>query len=325
MRGPSLADSFLRQGSYRAAVAAFTKELSKNPDAPASHVGLGRALARVGRCGEALDHFWPYVDSKPFGEEAALAASVCSSRLGLYVDALMFDRLGLDLDAENVRLLTQYALDLDTVGDMVMRDDALERLLLAKPDRDASGYARAVIALRRGDIDTLDEVLTTRTGEDTARAERIRLEAQSWLDLGDPQEAITVAGPLKLRQMGVQIREIRAEAYRRLGEAERALEMMEGRNGKHLNGGDDDAFRARVAVDLGDLATAAERLADHRSTSDPELLASLWYVARAKGDQAAMTTYAARYHEVESSSLRTLEQLIPLHGGAVGVPSPGPR
>lgn len=312
-RVPKMGDMWMKEGNYRAAAAAFAKELKTNPDAIAAHVGLGRAFARAGRCPEALEHLWPYVDTRPFGDEAALAASTCSDRLGLHEDALYFDELAVSYDPDNVRALSQYALDLDRAGEWGRRDAVLDQLLVVKPDRDASSYARAVIALRRGDMDELDAVMWSWTGEDNSvKGEKLRLAAQSWLDIDDPYQALEILRSLKLKQRGVHIRDLRAEALRRLGDPDGAWAVVDGKMARHTSGADVDAVRARILVDQGDIAGARERLREYDESDDPDVLASFWYLAQATGDQAGAARYARQYRMVQVSPLRTLGQLIEL-------------
>lgn len=308
----AVGNSFLRQGKYRAAASAFRRVLDEHPDASPASVGLGRALARLGRCSDALDELWPQVDSPAFNAEAALAAAACSARLGLADDALYFDRLGVGMNDENGRLLTQYVLDLDTAGLLAERDAALDLLLVANPDRDATAYARAVIALRRGDLDTLDEVIFQWDSDGTNRSERQRLLIQSWLDLDDPAEADRLVRGIRLGDRGVHVRQLRAEALRRLGQADAALAVLDSQVASRAQATDIDAIRARIHADLGRLDDARATLGEYDQTDDPDVLASFWYLAHREGDAPAMARYADAYAKVETSPLRTLAHLLPV-------------
>lgn len=321
-RSPGMADGFLSSGNFRAAAAAFERELKSNPTSPATHIGLARAYARIGRCPEALDHFWPYVDSRPFGDEAALAAAVCSGRLGLLEDALYFDQIAVARDRTNARALTNYALDLDLAGRLWERDEVLDELYLSKPDRDASLYARAVIALRHGDLDEFDLLMATWPVDSDTRVSRVRLLAQSWLDSDLPEQAVAEIEKLKVFTRGIAAREIRAEALRRMGELTDAKDGLESRLTRRAHGADIDAVRARVSVDTGDLADAQALLDEYDRSDEPEVLASLWYLARSRGQDELMARYAEEYEAVRQSPHRVLEKLVPVPERFGAAPAP---
>lgn len=306
-----MGESFLKQGNFRAAASAFRDELKKNPDAVAAHVGLGKALARMGRCTEGLAELWPHVGTKPFGDEAAILASVCSGRLGLLDDALYFARIGAEWDPDNPRALTQYALTLADMGDLYAADQIIGRLEVLPGPKDASLYAKAVLALRSGDIDAFDQIAWFWPADRASQRDLARLEAQSWLDVGNPIEVVNSIRQIKRMQRGRFSTWLRAEAVRRLGDPEDALDLLDTRNAKLAEGSESDSVRARVLVDLGDLEGAAALLDQYASDIDPEVTASAWYLARARGDRAAMADYARLHRTEESSPRRKLRSLIP--------------
>jgi thioredoxin-like negative regulator of GroEL len=303
---------FLKKGGNKAAAGAFRKQLDKNPDAAAAHVGLGKALTRMGRCEEALLHLWPYVGTLPFGGDAALAASTCSGRIGLLGDAVYFDHLAVELSPESARALTSLALDTAAIGDTAASADALEELLFLRKDRDASAYARANLALRDGDIEAFDEVAALWERDDGAGADLRRLQAQSWLDMDNPRECEAILARLASLRSGNQTRYLRAEAHRRMGYANEAVEFLADRPQSVLEGVDPDSIRVRVAVDRGEYAQAHELLAAYEGLPDPEILASRWYLARAEGRTDALPALEAEYRAVRMSPLRELEHLVPV-------------
>ncbi len=306
-----MGESFLKQGNFRASASAFRDEITKNPDAIAAHVGLGKALARLGRCDEALSELWPYVGTKPFGDEPAILASVCSGRLGLVDDARYFAQIAAEWDPENPRALTQYALALDDAGDHYASDKVLAQLEVLPGPKDASLYAKAVLALRSGDIDTFDQLTFFWQDDRASQRDLSRLEAQSWLDLGNPIEVVASIRQIKRVQRGRFSTWLRAEAVRRLGEPEEALELLNTRQAKLAEGSDSDAVRARVLVDTSDLEGAAALLAPYVGDVDPEIIASEWYLARARGDRTAMRDYATMYRREQSSPIRKLSSVVP--------------
>ena len=305
-------NSFLKQGSNRAAIMAFRKQVAANPELASLHVGLGKALARVGKCDEALREFSPYVGTVPFGGDAALAAATCAGRLGLLDEAVTFDYLAVDLDPTSARALTSLALDLDLLGDTAARDMALEDMLLLRRDRDGSHYARAVIALRHGDLDEFDVIAKIWERDDSTSLDLRRLQALAWLDMDDPVAAIRVLQKIRSLKSGKQVRALRAEAFRRTGFPEEAQLNLADRPQSVLEGIDADSVRIRVLADLGDLQGARALLDDYDALEDADLIASEWYLAWITGDTARQATLAVRYAAVQPSPLRTLEALVPI-------------
>lgn len=302
---------FLRQGSPRAAVASFRKQLEESPDSTALHIGLGKSLARLGRCEEALDHLWPYVGTLPFGAEAALSASTCSSRIGLLDDAVYFDRIAVDLDPTSARALTNLALDLSSAGDEAGAAEALDDLLFLRPERDASNYARAVLALRTGDLDTFDLVIEAWERDDGASLDMRRLQAQAWLDMDNPPAAMAALENVRRMRNGQQVRHLRSEALRRTGYTAEAAGYLQDRPQSVLEGVDSDAVRVRVHVDERDFAAAHAVLDNYDVIDDAELIASAWYLAAAEGRTDALAALQAEYEHVRTSPLRQLSHLEP--------------
>jgi len=310
-RAGGIGESFLKQGNYRAALSAFEQDIAESPDAVAAHVGRGKALARLGRCEESLDELWQWIGTKPFGDEAALLASVCSSRLGLHDDGLFFSAMAAEMDPDNARALTQYALDLATVGDLYTMDRVLGQLVVVRPDRDASLYARAVLALRAGDIDEFDALTFFWPDDRNAQRDLARLEAQAWLDLDDPIQVISSIKQIKRIRRGKTATWLRAEAVRRLDLPDEGLEYLDSRNAGSADTSDADAVRARILADLGDLDAAFALAERYGKDVDPDIVATLWYLNRKRGDAKGMADYAALYEQVRVSPLRDLEQLLP--------------
>lgn len=305
--------SMLKGGHDKAAAGSFRKQLAENPNSVAAHIGLGRALTRQGRCAEALDHFLPYVGTIPFGVEASLAAAVCSRRLGWLEDALWFDYLGTDLDPLHARALTNLALDLDAWGDRAGAEAVIDRLDVSKGERDPGLYARAVLAIRAGDLDEFDILCTFWEGAGRKANEMRVLRALTWLDMDDPQTALAeLERNRTIQKNEAELTEL-SEALRRVGDPDEALHRLDRREMTAEDGVAVASVRARTLVDLGDLAGADEALASWDGAMDADVLSARWYLARARGDAAGMATYAAAYAEVQESPLRALDHLVPLN------------
>lgn len=311
-RQASMADAFLAQGNYRQAIQAYRQEIEADPERVRPHIGLGKALGRLGNCSAALDELWPYVGQRAFGADAAVVASMCSSRLGFEDDALAFARMAAEINPEDPRAVTTLILELDTQGLLEERDNWLGRLQVVRDDRDASQYARAVLAIRRGDIDEFDALAFFWTEDRASRADLARLEAQTWLDLDDPGEVVDSLRKIKRIRRGKFAGWLRAEATRRLGRADEAAELLDSKLLRRTEGLDTDAVRIRVKIDLGDLAGARALLDPYSASDDPEMVATRWYLARATGDRRGMARAAEAYERVRVSPLRRLEHLIPI-------------
>lgn len=311
-RTPTRADSELKQGSYRQAAQSFRAEIAQNPDSVPSHLGLGRALTRLGRCDLAMAEFWPYVGMKAFSSDVAMAASVCSGRLGYVEDAILFSQLAVERNPANTVAMTNLVLSLDTAGRTAELDALLDELAATRGDRDASFYARLVLALRRGDLDEFDILAREWPTDRETRLTLLGLVGQSWLDSDDPNEVTRVMRAIKrVRRPGLA-RFVNAEGARRQGEIAKAADILEGRNLKLNQTNDSDAIRVRVLADEGDFDGARAILDSYDLGTDADLVASAWYLAWHEEDTAEMARLRDLYLTVRVSPLRNLYKLIPV-------------
>ena len=290
----------------------FAGEVEKNPGLTASWVGWGTAQARLGKCEEALEKFWPFAYTRPFKVESALLAARCSSRLGYLDDAVYFDSLAVLSQPTNVPARSALALDLDRAGDVVGREIVLEQLSLIDPNKDASLFASAAIAVRHGDIEAFDVLDHLWQREGRADEEFLRLRAVSWLDIDDPHQAYAEMTVVRAVRRGNGARLLIVESLRRMGLAEDALDRFDRSAVSKLQGMDAEVIRARVLVDLGRLDEARTLLAPWLTTLDEEVTASRWYLERAEGHADAMRSAAADWGLVCSSPIRLLHHLVPL-------------
>lgn len=302
--------SMLKGGTPRAQAIAARKELSGDPENPRLQLNLAVSLAKVGKCTESLDLLWNNIDALEFTAKEALIAAQCSNRVGLNEDALMFDRMGLSEEPDSVRGWTQLALHADKVGDTVAVAEALEALEAQSRGGDPAIYARTALAIRRGDLDefAICRSLWVRAG--WQERDVVPMEAQVWLDLDDPETALSLTTAISMTRM--PSRYAFAEAYRRLGQASDAAYVLDNARLRPSVGVNSDAILIRVRSDQGDRAAAAALLADYTDSSEPDILASRWYVARLDGDPAEMARWSAAWEEVRDNPLQRLEQLIPI-------------
>lgn len=308
--GPALRN-LLKSGSLQAQIIAWRQDVEEHPDSEIAHMNLGKALAKIGDCNSALDELWPLSDALNFGKEGATAAAICSARLGLYADAVAFDQRVIEEDPESIHAYTLLALHADRLGDVSTVDDALNTLdRLGTKGGDPTLYTRAVLALRQGNLDEfdIDCALWVRSGWGTR--ELRRLEVQVWLDLDDPQSAWNlIEGKILSIQSG---RHLFLEAQRRLGEANTIFTSLETHT-RVASGIGADALKIRSYVDLGQFKEAHTLLNTYAGSSDPDIVASRWYVAQAEGNAAEATTFAIEWNHVHESPLSRLDQLLPIN------------
>ncbi len=311
--GQNMGNSMLRSGNNAAAAVSFRKAIKHDPTQVAAHVGLGKSLARDGKCEDALVELLPWVDTVPFGADAALLTSTCAHRLGFLEDAVYFDRLAIDIEPDSARAWSNLALDLQEVGDVVGVAEALDKLdLLGRDGRDASFYPRAVLAIREGNIDEFDILAHLWKRERRSKDELRRLTAQTWLDMDDPVMSLATIESVRKLNRSYQEACTRAEATRRAGDPEGALTLIDRHGKRPLQGSAAEAVRIRARVDSGDIDGARSLLAEYDDIADEEIVASAWYVAHAQDDAAGMARAARDYAEVQVSPLRTLASLVPV-------------
>ncbi len=312
--GAPVGDMLLGAGRTRAAAGQFKKRIESDPDSVAAWVGWAVAQSRLGRCEEALEHFWPYSHTRPFKPSVALAASRCAARLGYIDDALYFDMLALERNPSSLRTLNALALDLHQAGDRAGADEVLERLLVIDRDKDSSLFAETAIALREGRLDDFDALVLTWEREGRASEELARLKAYSWLDVDDPVHAQEALKSKFRLERSLEARLLQSEIQRRLGETDTADGEYERRYRTKLVGFEADVMRSRVRVDQGRLEEAEALLAPHADVLDDEdVVASRWYLARAQGDAATMAEMEAKWPSARLSPLRELGHLVPIN------------
>lgn len=302
----------LAQGHFRLAIEAFLAVLNNHPDDAEAHIGLGTARARLGRCGLALDEFMNWDTARAFGPRSALLAARCASDEQDYGTAVAYDLHAQQRRPADLTALGRLALDASRLGDTVLSDMAREYLWYVNPEQDESLYVDAALALRRGDLDEFDVIVALWRHEGRPEAELLRLEAQAWMDVGDPESArATMLSYPKLRR-GSEARLILSEATRRSGYPSEARQVLDNKLVVRLIGADADSIRARTLIDEGDLPGATELLADYADETSQEVVAARWYLAKARGDTAAMAVEAAQFETVRESPRQTLEQYLPV-------------
>lgn len=287
------------------------------PDGPevdrlAGQINQGRKLASEGRCGEAMRLLVPAVGSLPFGPDAAITAASCARKMGWLEDAIWLGLYAVDIDLFHVRAATSVALDLATWGDRAAAELQLERIDGVSTGVEPALHAWANLALRDGDIDELDILLRGWDAGGPNARELRRIQGRSWLDLDDPVSALAALAQTDKGAPTAEEVALRAEAARRSGDPLTAMELLAATGVTEADPAVLDAVRARVLVDDHHLEDAKRVMAPWVASDDEEVIASLWYLARASAEPKVMADHAHLYEKAKTSPLRVLEQLIPI-------------
>jgi len=274
-----------------------------------------QAVLGQNRCGEGREMAWELREKKAFNRNVSDSISGCYARLQDFAEAVYWKEAALTVGGPHVEGWTRLALFRFRLGDDLGAENALEEAEAMEPLVAQPWLTRAVIAVGRGDMDGAEEALEwfdLLTEEDLQL--RWIIAARLSLDLGDLDQALkdlNRAAALGTRTpRGLSIR---AEVYRRGGQLNEASATVSVRGGAFMR---DRAWRmvlARVRVDQGHLE-AAGRLVKNamaEAPSDPEVLASAWYLSQRLGETQRATNYAKSYERARTSDWRSLSSLLP--------------
>ncbi|MCB9665195.1 MAG: hypothetical protein H6732_13880 [Alphaproteobacteria bacterium] len=281
---------------------------------------LGRATAATGNCDEALPALRTLRALGRWDTGAAIAEGVCRVRVGDLDGARVAFEEGTLLDDQDPDPWMQRGLVDARLGDVDGLDEAIE----AVAERGGERWKLDLLVLWRTSLDpggAVDGLLwryavdPPRTGGAAAGlAIHVGLLAcERGLEVGDPVQALVDSERGLAASRGhLRLRACRAEATRRIGDAGAALRQSarpwdDWRTTAVL---DAVQIRALVDVDRADEARAALREVEHPEL--PDLLVSAWYVARARGDRAAMDRAETQLAARSPRDLATLVRLDPL-------------
>ena len=311
-RGALRGWALLQNGHDRQAVDVFAAALTRDPDNQAAQVGLGQALAGIGRCTEAMRWLGGNQGSVAWDHRASLAAARCSEVLGQPAIANYHLEEAVAFDPDRVGVLVKAAWQALDAGDTEAAARWSGRIETLAPNSTSALLLAAHRAWSEGDHDRLFLDLQELRAAEGPLPWAALLEAWAWLDLDDPEAAL-----LALEQAGGgQTRALMllwmAEAHRRAGRPGRAIELL-------------NAPRARVDQDPRRAALLLRAQLDYRLDADPhgsiadleqaadalvaaspgtaEASATRWYLAARTGQADAALTAAA------SAGLRGLARL----------------
>lgn len=306
--------AYLSKGRNRQAAMAFRSLLENDPDNSAARAGLVDAFRGLDRCAEISVHGWWLEGTRHWKPSVMLALAECAIDVGSWDEA---------------EALIDEAIERDTpVVDPPM---VAARLCVLKGDEACLDEAWAIAVGRdRGPAHVIahEAELAVLAGASEAEAmvkglvtygfvpevvdqQRI-LTAQIAGDEGDCEEVQELTARLvSSSPSSLQVAAVRAELLRRCDDAGLALIAFQ-RPAVQLRAHTTEArsVHVRILVDLERL-DEAEAMLDTLPAGDPRVVASRWYLARARGDEATMAAAAAAWQANPFFGARSLDHLVP--------------
>jgi len=312
------ADEHFVRGEFRLAARSYRAAIDRDPSDLIAVYGVARSLSALDDCEEPLALLTELRKSPAWGWEMAIVEATCRSAMGDLAGAeAAFDET-LRLGGEPRGVWPRVALLRLAGGDL----DGFEDAVAAYEASDGASYAmvsllRAHEGVERGLPDADERIIEARRAiavlpRGAADARVLALEARRWAELGDYGTATSVfVDAVKLARGDAMVAAWSIECSRRAGSVKRAQAGVDREGVRRARGALIDSVRARILVDEGAVDEAVAVLDALGDSDHPEVLATRWYVARARGDAAEQERWAARWAAV-SLSARPLEDLIPL-------------
>ncbi len=305
----------LQRNRPRMAVEKFLKVLREHPDEHRGRLGLVRAFDQLGRCDRIMEHVPALEVTRFWMPDAMIAQADCEVDVGAYAIARSLYQQAIDRQTESPQPPLRLARLCITLGDLSCVGDALDELLVRErgPAWAAVVEAELSVAMAAPSADGQLVALGLYGFVPEVSMESARLQVLRLLDVGDPSTAAERSVELVAANVSSQVyAAIRAEALRRSGYPIDALAAF---SRPALRTRADSvqmgAVRARILTDLGELSEARLVLTG-LPAGDPEVVASWWYLARARADEAGIEAWHARWAAHHVYGGRPLELLIPL-------------
>lgn len=302
---------------------AALQALQADPNNMKARARYAQALSEQGACQLALDQL-SLIRRSPDDWTSRLATfeGACWLRLGQFsqAEAALTEALLLDGGNAIARLrLAELSLHL---GDQHTFDDLFEAQL------DHDGYTRVTqmfelehsLLTGFGDLQ-VDTLLFRQDAVDRGATRAVKVghiyDSRGWLRDNHPSPAVEVLGEVLSQNVTMwQASLYRLEAYRRLGQPEKSLTILERPLIQRVDWALKSAYAVRVLADLGRYAEAEALLSELSTAELLEVEASRWYLAQVRGNVTIAGYHAARWRARVPSSGLSLEHLLPVDSGA---------
>ena len=317
MPGPAVmqGEMALQKGLPKQAIDIYEKGLQKQPRSKRLLTGLIRAKLMLNRCDEGLERMLPMRHTRVASPQVLELLAACFARYGNYAEAVYWAEERLALGPPKVEAIAAFAAYRLGAGERFGAIEAIELAELVDPHAGALKVVQLQVAIGKGQVSEADLLL-----EELERAAGRRsqtnwlLRTRLALDLGDLNAALEASDSCV--KMGFQfspIRGLRGEIFRRLGELDSAEEALTTVYADAVGVVGLKAIEVRLRVDQGLLVQAESLLSEALRISPlrPDVVASAWYLARAKGDLEEMSVLKELYELVQSNPYRRLERLVP--------------
>lgn len=309
-------DKHLRTGRPYLALLEYQKaaeSVGMNPD-----IAIRTAEARfvLNQCDDALALAEPHRADAVWTASTSARAASCFARRGAFDEAVYWQQEAVLFEPGDPGRQTMLALFQVRLGDADLGARAFEDAVALDPDASALLIVQGALALDRGDFLVLDEVRNRLDATDAmGHPMGLVLGARQELDLGHEDLALRMGlAAMRRGSTSSVINAVTIEAARRTGDLDLAGRLVDRTNNEVQGAPALTPVRIRVEVDRGDLGRAERELAAGLALNplDQELLASGWYLARARADTAAMADFAARWGRLNTSPWRRLDRLVPV-------------
>ena len=309
-------DKHLRTGRPYLALLQYEEAAARVGMNPDIAVRTAEAEFVLNRCDDALALAEPHRAESVWTSATSARAAGCFARRGAFDEAVYWQEEAVLLDPDDPGRQTMLALFLVRLGDRAEGTWAFEEAVALDPDAAALLIVQGALALDRGDFLVLDAVRNRLDATDPlGHPMGLVLGARQELDLGHEDLALRMGlAAMRRGSTSSVINAVTIEAARRTGDLDLATRLMERTNNEVQGAPALRPVRVRVEVDRGDLGRAEQALAAGLAVNplDPELLASGWYLARARGDAAAQADFAERWGRMNTSPWRRLDRLVPV-------------
>ena len=306
------AEAMMVRGQLRQAEAILLRLHDAEPTRPRIALSLAVSRARLGKCEEAIPALEELHGARVWNSLAGTSLANCyTARLDTEL-AVAAVTEALEQDRDNGEAWGLLARLHAFRGDLARADDAIGELLALQDSPTSMMLLYAEFTYRVGDPE-FDGWSAMFQHHSPKSRSSFQVEVYRWMDLGHPKMAADVA--MQFMRDGMRrpaVAFARAEALRRIdlpGDAMMVFERSLFADASETPSA--AVVRARVLTDLGRFDEADAILAKHPTPAHHDVLASSWYLARARGDDAYADALRERYDRQTKPAGRTLEQLIP--------------